>query len=111
MLTDIITGPSRRKFYVTYAIIGVIIGGTQVALASAELGQPIWLASALAVYAFLGTAFGFTASANVPGMGGRHEATKADWQDAAHYPQDADGYPIPEPHPATEADPERYRGE
>lgn len=103
MLTDIITGPSRRKFYVTYAIIGVIIGGMQVALASAELGQPIWLASALAVYAFLGTAFGFTASANVPGVGGRYEAGSVPLEPAA--------YPIPEPHPATEADPERYRGE
>lgn len=38
-------------------------------------------------------------------------ATEADYRDAADYPQDADGYPIPDEHDVTEADPRRYERE
>lgn len=78
MLTDVLTGPLRRKLYITYALVGVTIGATQVGFASADAGQPTWLTVALAVFAFLGTAFGFTASANVPAAAGRNEAPEYD---------------------------------
>ena len=64
MLTDIVTGKTRKVLYVLFAIIGLGLGATQVGFASADAGQPTWLTVALAVFAFVGTGFGFTASAN-----------------------------------------------
>jgi hypothetical protein len=55
----------RRWFFAAYALIGVGIGATQVGFSAAELGQPTWLVVALAVYAFIGGAFGLTAATNV----------------------------------------------
>jgi len=63
-MRDIVTGKTRRIIYVAYAIIGLVIGATQVGYSAAEAGQPEWLTIALAVFGFLGTAFGFTASSN-----------------------------------------------
>jgi len=54
----------RRTLYTAYAIVGLVLGATQVGFSAAEVGQPIALTVALAVYGFLGTAFGFTARAN-----------------------------------------------
>jgi len=64
LLKDIITPKIRKPLYAIYAVIGLILGGTQVGFSAAELGQPVWLTVALAVFAFVGTALGFTASAN-----------------------------------------------
>lgn len=54
----------RKPLYAVFAFIGLVLGGTQVGYASADLGQPTWLTVTLAVYAFVGAGFGFTASAN-----------------------------------------------
>jgi protein-S-isoprenylcysteine O-methyltransferase Ste14 len=56
----------RRWIYAAYAIIGVIIGATQVGFAAAELAQPVWLTVTLAVYAFVGGAVGLTATSHTP---------------------------------------------
>ena len=64
LLKDIITPKIRKPLYAIYAVIGLVLGGTQVGFSAAELGQPVWLTVALAVFAFVGTALGFTASAN-----------------------------------------------
>ncbi|HLS01433.1 MAG TPA: hypothetical protein VK054_05540, partial [Beutenbergiaceae bacterium] len=50
--------------YTAYAIVGLILGSTQVGFSAADVGQPVALTVALAVYGFLGTAFGFTARSN-----------------------------------------------
>lgn len=66
VLTSILPATTRAHLYTAYAVLGVIIGGTQVGFSAAGAEQPTWLTVALAVFAFAGTAFGFTASANVP---------------------------------------------
>lgn len=53
---------ARLGVYGVYGILGVVIGAIQVGYSAAELGQPVWLTVTLAVYAFLGGAFGYTAS-------------------------------------------------
>ena len=69
MLNDIIPAAWRKPIYAAYALAGAIIGAVQVAYLSAEAGQPAWLTVTLAVYGFIGTAIGFTASANTPAGG------------------------------------------
>lgn len=60
------SNPRLRKItYTAYALIGLIVGSTQVGYAAAELGQPVWLTVALAVYAYVGVAFGFAAQSKV----------------------------------------------
>lgn len=51
----------RGVFYTVYALTGVVFGGIQVAYGAMELAQPTWLTVALAVYAFVGGAFGLVA--------------------------------------------------
>src|SRR5690625_6642153 len=59
--------PSTRKTaYYVYGLIGVAIGALQVGYSAAELGQPTWLTVALAVFSFIGAAFGITAGQNTP---------------------------------------------
>ena len=53
----------RRTLYTAYAIAGLILGSTQVGFSAADVGQPVALTVALAVYGFVGTAFGFQARA------------------------------------------------
>lgn len=64
MLKDIITPKARKPIYAVYAIVGLVLGATQVGFSAAESGQPVWLTVALAVFAFVGTALGFTAASN-----------------------------------------------
>ena len=66
MLNDIIPAAWRKPIYAAYALAGAVIGAVQVGYLSAEAGQPVWLTVTLAVYGFIGTAIGFTASANTP---------------------------------------------
>lgn len=73
MLHDILTPEVRKPIYAIYAILGLVIGATQVAYSAAEAGQPTWLTVTLAVFAFVGTALGFTAASNTPTTG-RHVA-------------------------------------
>lgn len=69
MLRDVIPAAWRKPIYAAYALAGAIIGAVQVGYLSAEAGQPVWLTVTLAVYGFIGTAIGFTASANTPPRG------------------------------------------
>lgn len=65
MLNDILTPTIRRVIYAVYAIVGLVLGAVQVGVTAVPDGaQPAWLTVALAVYAFVGTGLGFTASAN-----------------------------------------------
>ena len=64
MLKDIITPKARKPIYAVYAIVGLVLGATQVGFSAADAGQPVWLTVALAVFAFVGTALGFTAASN-----------------------------------------------
>lgn len=64
-MKDIVTGELRKKFYVVYATIGFTLGVGVVGISAAGIEQPTAVIVALAVYGFIGTAFGFTASANI----------------------------------------------
>jgi len=44
----------------------VVIGSIQVGYAAAEAGQPVWLTVALAVFAYVGGAIGYTAATHTP---------------------------------------------
>lgn len=66
MLREILPAATRSKIYIGYALLGLTIGAIQVGYSAAGAGQPVWLAVSIAVFAFVGTAFGFTASANTP---------------------------------------------
>jgi len=68
MLTDIIPASVRRRVYAVFAVLGVVIGATQVGYAAADAGQPVALTVVLAVYAFVGGALGFTAAQNTPAV-------------------------------------------
>lgn len=64
-MKDIIPAKYRKPLYAVYGTIGAILTSIQVWIAStAGTDQPEWLVGALAVYTFLGTAFGFVAQAN-----------------------------------------------
>lgn len=60
--------PDRYRTYVyaVYATLGVVIGSIQVGYAAAEAGQPVWLTVALAVFAYVGGAIGYTAATHTP---------------------------------------------
>jgi hypothetical protein len=65
-MTDIIPANYRKPAYAVYATIGAILTAVQIWIASTSgTAQPDWLLGALAVYTFLGTAFGLVARANV----------------------------------------------
>ena len=64
MTSEILPPKVRKIAYSIYALLGVGIGATQVGFAAAEAGQPVWLTVSLAVFAFLGGAFGFVAGNN-----------------------------------------------
>jgi len=66
-MQEIVAGNPKlhRKLYVAYALIGLILGSTQVGFSAADAGQPVWLTVALAVFAYVGVAFGFAAQSKV----------------------------------------------
>lgn len=75
MLTDILNESQRKIVYVVFAIIGVVLGATQVAFSTMEVANPVWLSVAIAVYAFLGGPVGATAASNIfKPANGKHEA-------------------------------------
>lgn len=57
---------ARATVYQLFWVLGLALGATQVGFAAAELGQPVWLTVALAVFAFLGVGVGYTAAQNTP---------------------------------------------
>ena len=56
----------RATVYSLYALVGVVLGATQVGFQASENGFPVWLKVTLSVYAFVGTAVGLTAVSNTP---------------------------------------------
>jgi hypothetical protein len=65
MLTDIIPGKWRKVVYAIFAAVGTVLGAIQVVYFATATPQPVWLTSALAVLAFIATAVGSVAKANV----------------------------------------------
>ncbi len=55
----------RRILYVAYALAGLVLGSIAVGYGAADTSLPTWLPVALAVYAYLGGAFGFGAQSKV----------------------------------------------
>lgn len=66
MSTVYIPAKVRGPIYSIYAVLGLALGATQVGYAAANAGQPTALTVCLAVFAFLGTAVGYTAASNTP---------------------------------------------
>ncbi len=66
MVTNVVL-PARVRgiLYLVFSVLGVGLGATQIGYSAASYGQPTWLTVALAVFAFVGTAFGITAASNV----------------------------------------------
>lgn len=56
----------RKKIYSAFWLVGLLLGAIQVGYASDEGADPDWIVPALAVYAFVGTGVGYTASQNTP---------------------------------------------
>lgn len=56
----------RGPIYAVYAVLGVVVGGTQVAYFAIPGDDPLWLLVTGAVYLFLGGAIGYTAASNTP---------------------------------------------
>lgn len=77
-MKDFIPAPVRQMVYGCFAVLGVVLGAMQVGFASADVGQPLWLTVSLAVYAFLGTAIGFTARANTVRLGSASDEIDAE---------------------------------
>jgi hypothetical protein len=65
-LHETIPANVRKIAYAVYALTGVALGATQVGYSAAEMGQPVWLVVAMAVFGFVGGAFGLTAASNTP---------------------------------------------
>lgn len=63
-LLESIPAQARKVFYAVYAVIGVVLGATQTVYITLETGQPTWLTAALAVFSYVGIAFGVLASSN-----------------------------------------------
>ena len=53
----------RRRLYLAYALVGLVVGGLQVGYATTG-GDPEWLQVVLALVAYLGVALGLTAASN-----------------------------------------------
>jgi len=70
MLSQIISDRARKIVYAVYALAGVVLGSVYVAYQSTPAEQPEWLTVAVAVFAYLGTAFGALAGGNVPSVPG-----------------------------------------
>ena len=55
---------ARAYIYWIYLSLGLIIGSVQVYFAAADLEVPDWFGGIVAIFAFLGAGFGFTAASN-----------------------------------------------
>lgn len=64
-LEDIFGARVRGRVYAAYALIGLLIGSVQAAYSALpDTKPPVAVTVALAVYAYLGIALGFTAASN-----------------------------------------------
>lgn len=77
---------ARLTLYAVYGGLGIVVGAVQVGYAAAEAGQPTWLTVTLAVYAFLGGAFGYTATTQT----GDLVELSASPLPTAHQPEDSE---------------------
>lgn len=59
----------RKKVYSAFWLVGLLLGALQVGYAADDGDDPNWILPSLAVYAFLGTGVGYTASKNTPDDG------------------------------------------
>jgi hypothetical protein len=66
-----IPAKARGHVYTVFGFVGLGVGAAQVGYAAADAGQPVWLTVSLSVYAFLGTAIGYTAATNTPAQDGQ----------------------------------------
>lgn len=65
-MTDILTPAARKIAYRVYSLVALVLGAIQVGIAATpNTAQPAWLTTSFAVLAFVGTAFGLVAQANV----------------------------------------------
>lgn len=64
-VTELLSESKRKVVYLVYGFIGVGLGATQTAFTTAEAITPLWLTVALAVYLYIGGAFGLVAAQNV----------------------------------------------
>lgn len=64
-LKDILPAQYRKVVYSVYAVLGFLIGATQVGFATAGEDQPVWLLVALSVLGYTGVALGVVAGSNV----------------------------------------------
>lgn len=55
---------ARAAIYWVYTALGLILGAVQVYYAATGMEQPDWMVGVLAVFAFLGSGFGFTAASH-----------------------------------------------
>lgn len=83
IITDIIPTKVRKISYFVYAMIGVALGAVQAAVLAISIPSPQWLTVGLAVFAYIGVAFGLVAARNTV----QPTATIADRNTAAHAPQ------------------------
>lgn len=66
-LIDVLPPSVRQTVYVIYAVLGVLLTATQAGFAAVpDVGQPVALTVAFAVYSALGAGFGLLAAANTP---------------------------------------------
>lgn len=87
MLTHpLIPAKARAVVYLVYLVIGLILGSLVVGFNAGGLTDPVWLTVALAVYAYLGGAFGFTALTHTP----KADATVTPAPEVDHYVPDVD---------------------
>lgn len=64
-VTELLGETKRKVVYIAYGLIGVAFGATQTGFLTAEMATPLWFAVALAVYTYIGVAFGLVAAQNV----------------------------------------------
>lgn len=56
----------RAIVYYIFAVVGLLLGATQVGYSAAGYSQPVWLTVAFSVFGFLATALGLVAASNTP---------------------------------------------
>lgn len=55
----------RAAMYMIWSLGSLAFGAVQVGYSTADLGQPVWLAVCIAVWAFVGAGLGLAAASNV----------------------------------------------
>lgn len=65
-VSSLIPAKVRAIVYTIFGLVGVGVGAAQVGYLAARAEQPVWLIVAESVFAFLGTAFGYTAVTHTP---------------------------------------------